>query len=200
LIDIGVPHKALVESLDLSKISHILLTHIHGDHFRSDTIRKVFVNTDAVFVCGEWLEDELLKIGVEKSRIMTVESGRVYDVGLFKISPVVAYHDVENFGYRLIKDGHKHLHVTDTSTLDGIEANGYHSATIECNHDEQRALEMIDEADKIGEFSHLKGAMNSHLSVQKALQFCKDNGIKKLYPVHIGNSTKKEVIEALKRW
>jgi len=97
-------------------------------------------------------------------------------------------------------NGYKHFHATDTNTLDGIEANNYDSASIECNHEINKALAIIDEAEKNGEFTHLKGAINSHLSVDKTIKFCKENHIKKLYPVHIGSSTKKEVVEALKRW
>ena len=50
------------------------------------------------------------------------------------------------------------------------------------------------------EFSHLRGAINSHLAVDKVIKFCKENGIKRLIPVHIGNSTRKEVKEALQNW
>lgn len=118
----------------------------------------------------------------------------------YKIAMVQAYHDVPNCGYRIMKDGFKHFHITDTNTLDGITAKNYDSASIECNHEINKALELIEEAKKNGEYSHLQGAINSHLSVDKVIKFCKENNIKKLYPVHIGNSTKKEVIKKLKEW
>ena len=200
MIDAGVSYKKLTESIDVKKISHVLLSHIHCDHFKPETIRKLFVNTDMIFVCGEFLKDELLGLGVEEDRILIVSSGNIYHYESFIISPIEAYHDVENFGYRLKKDEYLHLHITDTSTLDGIEAMSYDSASIECNHDRPRALEMIEEAKESGEFTHLKRATETHLSVQETIQFCKDNAIKKLIPIHIGNSTRKEVIEALKRF
>lgn len=184
-------------------VDAILLTHIHGDHFNKDCIRKVFVNHEHItFVCGEWLREKLLKVGIEERRILIVEFGKVYYLGECKISPVMAYHDVENCGYRIMNHitGYKHFHITDTVSLDGIEAKGYDSASIECNHEISRALEIIEEAKENDEFSHLKGAINSHLDVSKAILFCKENRIKKLFPVHIGNSTRKEVIEALKAW
>lgn len=199
MIDLGLPYSKTKEHL--IDVTHILLTHIHGDHLNMTTIRKVFVAYENItFICGQWLVEKLLKSGVDKDRILLIEFGKVYQLGEYKISPIMAYHDVENCGYRILFDGKKHLHVTDTCTLDGIEAKGYTSASIECNHEVNRALELIEESKNNDEFSHLKGAMNSHLSVDKTIQFCKDNGIKKLYPVHIGSSTKKEVVEALKRW
>ena len=199
MIDCGLPYSKTKPYCE--DVEFILLTHIHGDHFKDDAIRKVFVHHEHIkFVCGEWLREKLLKVGVELDRIIVVEFGKVYELGEYKISPVMAYHDVENCGYRIMKDGWKHLHITDTFTLDGIEAVGYQSASIECNHHYETALELIEKAKEDGEFSHLKGAMNSHLAVHKTILFCKENGIKKLYPVHIGSSTKKQIIEALKGW
>lgn len=206
MIDLGLSYTKTLPNLRditgiIDEVEFILLTHQHGDHFKSDTIRKISVYHENIkFVCGEWLREKLLKIGVESDRIIIVELGKVYQLGEYKISPVMAYHDVENCGYRIMKDGWKHLHITDTHTLDGIEAVGYQSASIECNHHYETALELIEKAKEDGEFSHLKGALNSHLEVNKTIELCKANGIVKLYPVHIGNSTKKEVIEALKAW
>lgn len=195
MIDIGLPYSKIKSKI--KNVTHVLLTHIHGDHLNMQTVRKIFVDTDAVFVCGSFLADELIKHGISDEFLMIVEPGIVYKLFEHKISPVALYHDVDNFGYRIVKDGYKHFHATDTATLDGITARGYDSATIECNHDEARALELIEEAKESGKFCHLQGAMNSHLSVQQAIKFCKDNKIKKIIPVHIGGSTRKEVIEVL---
>jgi phosphoribosyl 1,2-cyclic phosphodiesterase len=199
MIDLGLSYTKTKPYCE--NVEFILLTHEHGDHFKSDTIRKVFVHHENIkFVCGEWLCEKLLKIGVEQDRIIVHEFGKVYKLGEYKISPIIAYHDVENCGYRIMKDGWKHFHITDTFTLDGIEAVGYQSASIECNHHYETALELIEKAKEDGEFSHLKGALNSHLAVHKTIEFCKENGIVKLYPIHIGSSTKQQVIQALKEW
>ena len=199
MIDCGLSYTKTKSYCD--GVDAILLTHIHGDHFNKDCIRKIFVNHEHItFVCGEWLREKLLKIGVDESRILVVEFGKVYEIGNYKISPVMAYHDVENCGYRIMFEDYKHFHITDTVSLDGISAVGYDSASIECNHHYETALNIIEEAKENDEFSHLKGAINSHLSVDKTIRFCKENGIKKLFPVHIGNSTRKEVIQTLKEW
>ena len=200
IIDCGVPYRLLDEKIDYQSFGYLLLTHEHADHLNLATLRKVMTNSKITLVCGEWLRDYLISRGHIEDRIIFVEFGKVYQLGEYKISPVKAYHDVENCGYRIMKDGHKHFHITDTATLDGISALDYDTATIECNHDETKALELIEEAKENGEFTHLKGAMNSHLSVQQTIQFCDQNRIKRLYPAHLGNSTKKEVIEVLKRW
>lgn len=199
MIDCGLPYSKIKEHIKNVRV--VLLTHIHGDHFNKSTIRKMIVdNEDLLFICGEWLEDELLSI-VNENNIYIAKFGEVVSfVEDYKIAMVKAYHDVQNCGYRIMKDGYKHFHITDTSTLEGITAFNYNSASIECNHEINKALELIDEAKEEGEFSHLKGAINSHLSVDKVIKFCKENNIKKLYPIHIGNSTKNEVILKLKEW
>lgn len=198
LLDAGMPYSRLSKAVNLKLVTHLLLTHKHGDHFKDTTIRKLFVSTDIVFVCADFLVEELLKLKITKDRIFIVDVGKVYEVGNFKISPVLAYHDVPNIGYRLYKEGKKHLHITDTGTVEGIVAKNYDSVTLECNHCALKALELIEEAKAQGEFEHLTRAMQNHLSVQKAIEFCKLNDIKKITPVHVGESTRKEVIEALK--
>jgi phosphoribosyl 1,2-cyclic phosphodiesterase len=173
----------------------ILLTHSHNDHLNFTALRKAFVAFEPMIICGEWLADE-----VKLYDPTIVEVGKVYHFGDYVISPVKAYHDIENCGYRIMYGNHKHIHITDTSTLEGITAKNYDSASIECNHCEITALKLIEQAKEEGVFTHLIGAMNSHLSVQKAIKFCDENNIKELFPVHIGGSTSKEVLEILEQW
>lgn len=195
LIDVGVPYSHIKKAIEPQKIKYVLLTHIHSDHFNPTTIRKMFVNTNCMFVCGKWLYHEILKIRVPKARVIVVDIGQLCNLDSWSISPILAYHDVPNCGYRLMKNRHKHIHITDTSSLDGVSALDYDSATIECNHHLPRALEMIHEAKERGDFCHLRGAINSHLSIDKAMNFIAENRIKKYELCHIGDSTKKEVLE-----
>ena len=197
IIDIGLSYKQTKPHLN--GVKYILLTHIHGDHFNPSTVRKIVANHEDInFICCDYMERELLKIGVTEDRIKTVVIGSYIRIDDYIIAPIRAYHDVDNCGYRIARNGLKHLHITDTVTLEGIEAINYDSASIECNHDESKALELIQEAKENGEFSHLTGAMNSHLSVQQTIEFCKENNIKHLIPVHVGASTKDEVIQSLR--
>jgi phosphoribosyl 1,2-cyclic phosphodiesterase len=193
MIDIGLSYEMIKPYT--SKVKYLLLTHKHGDHLNLTALRKLYVNVKPVIICGEWLADVLKAYDLK-----IVEMGKVYQLGEYRIAPVKAYHDVPNCGYRIMQGGFKHIHITDTYTLKGITAYGYNSASIECNHCEFKARELIREAKAKGEFTHLEGAMNSHLSVQQAVRFRNENGIKRLIPVHIGESTKNEVLEALRVW
>jgi phosphoribosyl 1,2-cyclic phosphodiesterase len=195
LVDCGVSFSSLKEHI--GNIKYVLLTHIHSDHLNLTTVRKLTTkNNKIIFLGGGWMKAIL----PPQINYKEVEAGQVYRLcNDWLIAPITAYHDVPNCGYRIMLDGHKHLHITDTHTLDGVEARDYDSATIECNHELNKASELIQEAEAKGEFTHLKRALNSHLSVNKAVEFVKKNNIKSFTPCHIGNSTKKEVIEFLKK-
>lgn len=187
IIDIGVGYK----QIEYIKPKFVLLTHIHGDHFNITTIRKLYVNTNCIFVVPVWLTDKM----TFKDRIIEVDFGKVYQLDDWKIALIKAYHDVPNCGYRLMKDNHKHIHITDTNSLDGVEALNYNSATIEANHEINKALELINKAKEKEEYSHLMNAIKYHLSVDKTMDFLAKNEIKNFTLCHIGDSTKKEVLE-----
>lgn len=198
MVDIGLPYSKLKEALQDTKL--ILLTHIHQDHFKVDTIRKIIVNHEIiVFGCCEWLKDKLLNIGVPKERIHVYEIGKIYNYQTYKIVPIKLYHDVDNCGYRIIRnDGYKHIHITDTKTVKGIVAKDYDSAAIECNYEEAFAEQIIEIARRNKEFTHVAGSIESHLSVQQTLEFIKENNVKNIIPLHISSSMKDVVKEYIK--
>lgn len=199
LIDAGLPYSKIKDKI--IGVKYVLLTHIHGDHFNTTTIRKMAVDIEPIFICGGWMQLDVKNIVDEIFVDVVPNNNKVFYLDGYEVAMVEAYHDVPNCGWRIMdKHGHRHFHITDTSTMEGISAKGYDTASIECNHERERALDIIAEAEDSGEFTHLYRAMNSHLSVDKTISFCKQNKIKKLFPVHIGNSTKKEVLSALKMW
>ena len=197
LLDAGLPYKHIKDHV--KKISVVLLTHIHGDHFNKTTIRKLHIENSRIkFLCAEFLLQELLDIGLPRKSIVVVDCGEKYKIGDVIFSPVSLQHDVPNIGYRIMLGEHKHLHATDTFCMDGIKARDYDTATLECNHERSRALEIIARRHFDGEFCHLERAIETHLSVDKAINFIAENNIKTLYPVHIGSLTSAEVDVKLK--
>lgn len=190
LLDTGISFKKLLPL----KIKSVLLTHIHGDHFNRSTIRKIHTADDTIrFFCGDFLREDLLNMGMPEKNIIVINPGYKYKVNGVLFSPISLYHDVPNFGYRLIKDGHKHIAATDTFSMEGITAKNYDSATVEANHCIDAAMAIIEDKKKLGEFCHLQRAIKTHLSVQKAVKFIKENNIKKYLPVHVGSSTIEQV-------
>ena len=86
MIDAGLSYKKLSNQINVKDVKCVLLTHIHGDHFNRACLRKLFVNTGAIFCCGDWLLDELLNIGISKDRIMILQPNKVYKIMDYTVS------------------------------------------------------------------------------------------------------------------
>lgn len=170
LVDVGISFSRIEPYL--KDIQIVLLTHQHSDHFKLNVIKRIQENRPSIrFGCGAFLAELLQGI----RNIDTYEPGKMYNYGSFKISPVILYHDVPNFGYRIFKDGKKLLHATDTYTLEGISAKDYDIYALECNYDEERVYNIIREKEYRGEYAHQRGSINSHLSKQQAQKFILSN-------------------------
>lgn len=170
LIDCGVPFSKLKPFM--YDIQIVLLTHEHKDHINIDTIRKLTDERPTLRIgCGEFMLPFLEGI----KNVDVYEAGGVYDYVSFIVSPIKLYHDVQNFGYRIIKGEHKTIHTTDTCHLEGISAKDYDLYAIEHNYDAETIHETITAIEAKGEFAYQKGAMNTHLSDQQAREFIYNN-------------------------
>lgn len=174
LIDCGVSFKALKDYY--KKLSIVLLTHIHSDHFNKTTIKKLATERPILrFACCEWLTSALVDCGVNKANIDVLEIDRWHDYKLFKLSPVRLTHNVENCGYRLETNGKKLFYATDTGNLDGIEAKDYSLYMVECNHTEEELQERIKTKLDNGEYCYEFDASKNHLSKAKCDDFIYSN-------------------------
>lgn len=188
LVDVGLPYKHLRDYAQ--QIKTVLFSHRHSDHFNKTSIRRLYIeNKNIKFCCGDFLEQSLVDLGLEKNRIIVLKAGLKYKVDDVLFSPINLQHDLPNLGYRLMRGSYKILHATDTFSMDGITAKDYDAAVLEVNHELEAATAIIEEKRNAGEFCHLKRAIATHLSVEKAIDFVRANNIRKLLPVHIGGST-----------
>lgn len=191
LIDCGVSFKALKDVYRDLKI--VLLTHIHSDHFKKSTIKRLASERPTLRVAApEWLYESLIKCGVEDSNIDIVEVGKIYDYGTFKISPVKLYHDVDNCGYRLFLGEEKAFYATDTRTLDGITAKNYDLYMIEANFEDEEIKERIRDKEDKGEFAYEKRVLYTHLSKADCDNFLVENAGKNSEFIYMHEHIKKE--------
>jgi phosphoribosyl 1,2-cyclic phosphodiesterase len=166
LVDLGVPYK-WVKYIQ-NEVQLLLLTHVHTDHFNASAIRNLCFERPTLRIgCGEFMLPYL--DGIKNVDVM--ESGKVYDYGTFKISPITLYHDVKCFGYRIFKGDHKTIHITDTAHLEGITAKNYDLYAIESNYDCENMEERIKQKEMKGEFAYQRNSINSHLSHQQSKDF-----------------------------
>lgn len=189
LIDVGVSYSKLTPYIN--KVEIILLTHDHGDHFKKDTIAKIAVmHPDILFVCGEWLKEPLIKLGVRKILVIAPD-GKYRKIKDFLIYPIELFHGyrnrlVNNYGYRIILGSHKTIHMTDTGSYDGINAEDYNVIAIEANHCETLINERVEESKRNGVYEYGSLSRVYHASLQQAEDFIGMNANEntKVYLLH----------------
>lgn len=172
MVDVGVPYKKIVGHIN--DLKYILLTHTHKDHINVATIKRLQRDLPkVVFICGLWWKSVLedLEIG----NVVYCEMNRWYKIENSMFCLVQAYHDILNCGWRIITNGQKIFHITDTVNVDGISCVGYNGIFIEFHHDEVQIEKDIEEKQNAGVFCYEIGAKNSHLSFQKAQKFIDEN-------------------------
>ena len=166
LLDIGVPYKTIEPYKNQLQV--VLLTHEHSDHINIKALKKLCFERPGLRVaCGYWMQEKLEGL----RNVDILEAGKVYDYGNFKISPIVLYHDVLTFGFRIFKGDHKTIHITDTAHVIGITAKDYDLFAVESNYCEEGILQSIAAKEAKGEFAYQKNSINSHLSQQQAKEF-----------------------------
>lgn len=173
LIDCGVSYRKLkpVErELDL-----VLLTHIHGDHFKESTVRALHRARPTLrWGCCEWMVEPLINAGVDKRVIdvYEIEDDTCYIYRPdFNVRPVRLTHDVPNCGYVIDMGGEKLFYATDTGTLDGITAKNYDLYLIEANHTRAEIEARAAEKEAAGEYAYEIRAAENHLSREQATEF-----------------------------
>lgn len=174
LIDVGVSFKALKSVYKDLKL--VLLTHIHTDHFKPQTIKRLADERATLrFGCCKWLVKPLVNAGVPKERIDVYEIGKIYDYRAFKLSPIKLYHNVENAGYRLFFDNEKAIYMTDTGHLQGITAKDYNLYLVESNYTEDDLEQRIIEKTAAGQYCYELQVSERHLSHEQASEWLLQN-------------------------
>lgn len=174
MIDCGVPLKALEGVKKNLKL--VLLTHIHGDHFKPRTVRALAKERPTLrWGCCEWMVGPLLAAGVDKRVIDImkpdipgcVSNGRIY-LGLAIVRPEPLTHNVPNCGWHITCGGENLFYATDTGTLEGVEAKGYDLYMIEANHTRGELEARIAVKQAAGEYAYEYAAAENHLSREQA--------------------------------
>ena len=174
LIDCVVPFSMLEGCY--RGLKAVLLTHIHGDHFKPSTIKKLAQLRPALrFACGGWLAEGLIKCGVNKRQIDVLKPRETASYEYFRISLFMLHHDVPNCGWKIYYNGSKIIYATDTSTLYGVSAKGFDLYLIEANHTEAEIAKRIKEKQLEGEYAYELRARENHLSKEKCDDWLAEN-------------------------
>ena len=153
----------------------VLLTHIHGDHFNPETIKRLHFLRPALRWCvPPWLMEPMGRIGVDRRVTDEGMAGHVLFYSCSLSCPAyVTYdpipHDVPNCAWHIdFANGERVFYATDCASLGDIEARGYDLYLIEANYGEEEIQERMKRKLEAGEFSYESRAMESHLSREQA--------------------------------
>ena len=171
LIDCGVPYKSIKPYVKGLKL--VLLTHLHSDHFKPETIRKLVAERPSLrFGCGKWMLSPVIACGTRKSNIdiytPNLKNRYTDDLQLIMIP---LKHNVSNCGYKLFLNGEKIFYATDCNNLDGIDAKNYDLYMIEANYEDEEIQDRIAEKEANGQYVYEYQVLKNHLSKKKADEF-----------------------------
>ena len=171
LIDCGVPYKALKPYAKGLKL--VLLTHVHSDHFKPETIRKLANERPTLrFGCGKWLLPSVIACGVRKTKIdIYIPNTKNQYTSDLQLIMIPLKHNVSNCGYKIYLKGEKVFYATDCDNLDGIDAPGYDYYMIEANYEDEEIWERIRQKEETGQYCYEYDVLNNHLSKKKADDF-----------------------------
>ncbi len=167
LIDCGVAYRALKPFVPGLKL--VLLTHIHGDHFKKTTIKRLADERPTLrFACCSWLGPPLVAAGVPPERINVLRCGVMYRYGICDCIPFEVKHNVPNCGWKVWLPQAKVFYCTDMNNLNGIFAPSYDLYMVEANYIDEDIKARIDSKKVEGAFAYERQVLQNHMSKQKA--------------------------------
>lgn len=163
LIDFGVPYKKIEPYMKDIKL--VLATHIHSDHFKASTIRRMALEKPLLKIgCGPFLVEALVNAGVGKGQIVVMQPRMIYECGVCNVIPFPLFHDAPNYGYKLHFPKGKVFYATDTRSLTGITAPKYELYLIENNFREEDLKARMDAKMEAGLYAYEQRVIKNHLS------------------------------------
>ena len=184
MLDIGVQYKTIKNNL--ADIKAIFISHLHQDHCKNSTIKKIaFEYPNIKFITNEVNAEHLVKLGVKKQNIFALKREKWYNIGLCNVRLDYLIHDKPNCSLKINQNGYKIIYIVDTSSVEHIEAINYDMAFIEGNYTtDEELIEKIEKAHQEGKYTHYERVLNTHLSQLQALNFIQKNNIKDYVFIH----------------
>lgn len=183
MIDCGLGVNKLLPYLQ--DVRHLFITHRHSDHLNISVLKNIakkvsesiirfglHVNSD----CYNMIERKAPEIAemIESERLT---SHSLLDLKIdgveYKIETYPLYHDVENQGFVITKNGKTLIHATDTSTMKDAPNWQFDVILVEGNYDESKLIEYLKSDDR--EVRYRAARNLRHLSIQAHENFVKSH-------------------------
>lgn len=175
MLDCGVVYSKVKKYLKSVKI--IFISHVHGDHLKKTTIRKIVYDYPNIkFLCGSTdIVIKLVECGAKHKNIIYLKSNKWFDLKLLKVRLEELHHDVPNHLLKWEYKGKKGIYIIDTGNVNGIQAKNYNLFLIESNYKRDVLEKHRKEKDSNYEFDHLYRVEEVHLSYEQAMDFLIEN-------------------------
>jgi len=186
LLDGGVKVSQLVKhyNVRISKLSGVLITHEHMDHALA--VEELLYRCVPVYTSRGTAHKLVDKMDVRGIKIM--KERVTYQIGEFKVVPVVVEHDAaEPFAFYIKAGDSKLLYCTDSNKIPKLMGNVTHYV-IECNYDAEILA-------KVNRSEYTKARIKkTHSSIQDIEAYFSDSSIdlsstKVIILVHLSDMT-----------
>lgn len=183
MIDCGLGVNKLLPYLQ--NVRHLFITHRHSDHLNISVLKNIakkvsdsiirfglHVNSD----CYDMIERKAPEIAemIECERLTGHSSLDLKIDGVdYRIETYPLYHDVENQGFVITKNGKTLIHATDTSTMKDAPNRQFDVILVEGNYDESKLIEYLKSDDR--EVRYRAARNLRHLSIQAHENFVKSH-------------------------
>lgn len=198
VIEAGVRFTEVKKALgfNLRKVSGCLVSHQHNDHAK---YLKAVVESGIPTLA---LEEVWTAKGISGSRAYSIERGKGYKFGRFKVLPFDACHDVPCVGYLIDHpETGRIMFLTDSCTCEYVFP-GLNHVMVECNYANRELADAIKDGRTLA--SQRERLMESHMELETCKGFLKANdlsGVSNIVLLHMSenNSNEKRFVSEIER-
>lgn len=167
MVDCGIPFSKMKEELYKCKV--LLITHIHGDHVKPATIKKIRAMFPRLFIVSNYEVAQKFPGCID----YVCNAGFEFQTKVGTITPFECHHDVVTYGYAWKQDGNQILYATDTCSMaDAPEGIKVDYCFLEANYDEEKLRIIVERENFKTKYGYdVRQGCYRHLSVQACKGF-----------------------------
>lgn len=161
MVDCGVAFKKLKEYL--YDVKYLLLTHIHSDHIKPTTLKRIKKEFPHIKVIGNYEIAQLYDVD------HIINAGFPMDIDNYTFEAFECVHDVVTYGYTWSFNDNEIIYATDTNSLENAPERKYDYLFLESNYDVEKLELARGKRSKYGYDPYISGLR--HLSTKDCKTF-----------------------------
>lgn len=169
LVDCGISFNKLKEHL--YDVRYLLLTHVHTDHIKPSTYKKIRQQFPHIETIGNYDVAQLFDVDY------IINAGFELETEDYIFHAFECVHDVPTYGFYWDYEEHKIIYATDTSSMENAPHDiKFDYLFIESNHDEKKLELVADRANEFGYNPYLSGKRHLSTKASREYYFMNRNG------------------------